>query len=216
MRSPVAAAIAIGVGLVVLLGFFVPAGLDQTAFNSLLTLRTLIIDWSVTLAAFASLVAILGLFSAHWRKLRARRSPDRYSFFALAGFAGAALFGIYAYTIGGNIADFHQIVTALQAPVEASLMAALTVTLTLAVMRLFRRRSGLLALVFAISVLVFLFLNSGVLASFDSEDSVAEILLALLQILPVAGGRGILLGLALGSIMAGLRILLGAERPYSG
>ena len=34
--------------------------------------------------------------------------------------------------------------------------------------------------------------------------------------LPVAGARGILLGIALGSLTAGLRILMGADRPYSG
>jgi hypothetical protein len=34
--------------------------------------------------------------------------------------------------------------------------------------------------------------------------------------LPIAGARGILLGIALGSVTTGLRILLGADRPYSG
>lgn len=215
MRAPVATAIAIGVGLVVLLGYFVPAGLDNPAMSGLLTLRTMIIDWSVTLAAFASLVAIIGLVGIHWRKLRARRNPDRYSFFMLAGFAGALLYGIFSYTFSGDVLSYQQVVNALQVPVEASLMAVLSLTLTFAAVRLFQRRSGLLPVVFAASVVVFLFLNSGILASLDSVDSVV-VLLAGLQMLPVAGGRGILLGIALGSIMAGLRILLGAERPYSG
>lgn len=220
MRSPVAAAIAIGVGLVVLLGFFIPAGVETLgpALDGLLTLRTLIVDWSVTLAAFASLVAIIALAGAHWRKLRARRAPDRYSFFMLAGFVITILFGIYVYTFSGEIAAFQQVVTGLQVPVEASLMAVLAVTLTLAVLRLFQRRSGLLPLVFAVSVLVYLIFNSGILAGAEDAETVGitGVLLYVLQILPVAGGRGILLGIALGSIMAGLRILFGAERPYSG
>jgi hypothetical protein len=97
-------------------------------------------------------------------------------------------------------------------------MAVLTVTLTLAAVRLFQRRGGLLPLVFAVSVLVYLLFNSGILVGAGDEETlgVVGVLLYVLQTLPVAGGRGILLGIALGSIMAGLRILLGAERPYSG
>lgn len=215
MRSPVAAAIAIGLGLIVLLGYFLPADAIPPGLAALVTLRTLIIDWATTLAAFASLVAILGLLLAHWRKLRARRNPDNYSVFALAGFAGALLFGIFSYTISGDVQGYQRVVNALQMPIEASLMAVLAVTLTVAVLRLFQRRSGLLAVVFAASVLVFLLLNSGVLASLDTVDPVV-VLLAGLQTLPVAGGRGILIGIALGSVLAGLRILLGVERPYSG
>jgi hypothetical protein len=215
MRAPVAAAIAIGFGLVVLLGYFIPAGSGNQALDGLLSLRTLFIDWAVTLAAFASLVAILGLVGAHWRKLRARRNPDRYSFFMLAGFVAVFLFGVYSYVVTGNVSDFQEVVNALQVPVETSLMAAVAVVLTLASLRLFQRRKGLLPMVFALSVLVFLVLNSGLLASLENVPGI-PLLLVGLQTLPVAGGRGILLGIALGSIMAGLRILLGAERPYSG
>lgn len=215
MRSPVAAAIAIGLGLVVLFGYFIPSESAPPALASLLTLRTVFIDWATTLAAFATLVGIIGLLFAHGRKLRARRSPDHYSIFTLVGFVAVFLFGIFAYTVSGDVRGYQLIVNSLQVPVEASLMAVLAVTLTVAILRLFQRRTGLLAVVFAASVLVFLFLNSGILASFDSVDSVM-VLLAGLQILPVAGGRGILLGIALGSVMAGLRILLGVERPYSG
>ena len=214
MRSPVAAAFAIGVGLVVLLGYFIPANIDNPALSGLLTLRTFLIDWSVTLAAFATLVAILGLVGAHWRKLRARRNPDRYSLFALAGFVIVFIFGVYSYVLG-SVADFQMVVNSLQVPIETSLLAVLTVTLSLAALRLFQRRKSLLALVFAISVLVFLLLNSGLLAALGGNPMVVY-LLGGLQTLPIAGGRGILLGIALGSIMAGLRILLGADRPYSG
>ena len=73
-------------------------------------------------------------------------------------------------------------------------------------------------MVFVISVLLFLLLNSGVTAFFETmlPDGILGPVLGIIQILPVAGARGILLGIALGSIMAGLRILFGAERPYSG
>ncbi len=215
MRAPVAAAFAIAFGLVVLLGYFIPAGTGNQAFSSLMFLRTQIVDWAVTLAGFATLVAILGLVGTHWRKLRARRNPDRYSFFMLFFFLATVALGVWFYTISGDVASFQQVVSAIQVPVEASLMAVLAVTLTLASVRLFQRRRGLLAVVFAVSVVLFLLLNTGILAGFQGVPIMGDIL-AVLQFLPVAGGRGILMGIALGSLMAGLRILIGADRPYSG
>jgi hypothetical protein len=221
-RAPVAAAIAIAFGLVVLLGYFIPADMGASSLSNLLVLRSWIIGWAVTLAGFATLVAIVGLVSAHWRKLRARRNPDRYSLFMLAAFVLVFVFGVMQY-LGGDVTTFQQIVNAIQVPVEASMMAILAVTLTMAAIGLFRRRKGLLPVVFLISVLIYLLLNSGLLASisFDiplpggNEITMADIL-TVIQYLPVAGARGILIGIALGSLMAGLRILFDADRPYSG
>ena len=215
MRSPVATAFAIAFGLIVLLGYFIPSGTTNPALTALLSIRSLFIDWGVILAAFATLVAILGLVSTHWRKLRALRNPDHYSFFTLLFFVLTLVFGIVVFFgFWGTPADFQKVVTYFQAPVEASLMAVLAVTLTFAAVRLFQRRHGLLPVVFIISVLAFLLLNSGLLAG--TQNGLVGVVLGTLQFLPVAGGRGILLGIALGSLMAGLRILFGADRPYSG
>ena len=213
MRSPVATAFAIAFGLVVLIGYFAPAA----GVPVLRDLRIWIIDWAAILASFVTLVAIFGLVGTHWNKLRAKRNPDYYSIFMLAGFGIAVGLGVFAYGFGGfvTVGDFQQLVTAVQVPVETSLMALLAVTLTLAGMRLLRRRRGLLPLVFFLSVLVFLMLNSGLLFGQIGIPFIDQFLGAL-RLLPVAGGRGILLGIALGSLLAGLRILFGADRPYSG
>jgi len=212
MRSPFATAFAIAFGLVVLIGYFVPAGVGIPMLNDL---RIRIIDWAAILVGFATLVAVIGLVGTHWNKLRARRNPDRYSIFMLAGFLVTVIFGVIAYVVSKDVTGFIQWMVTVQAPVEASLMALLAVTLTLAGLRLFQRRRGLLPIVFFFSVLVFLLLNSGLLTSETGIPFIQETLEALRR-LPVAGGRGILLGIALGSLIAGLRILFGADRPYSG
>jgi hypothetical protein len=214
MRSPVATAFAIAFGLVVLIGYFAPVTAGVPVLRDL---RILIVDWAAILASFVTLVAILGLVGTHWNKLRANRNPDRYSIFMLAGFVAAVVVGVIAYGFGKfvTVTDFQQFVTAVQVPVETSLMALLAVTLTLAGIRLLRRRLGLLPITFFLSVLLFLLLNSGLLAS-QLGIPFIDPFLAALRLLPVAGGRGILLGIALGSLMAGLRIIFGADRPYSG
>lgn len=218
MRRPDATAIAIGVGLIVLLlGYLLPSFFGSVP--QLVELRTTVLGIAVILAAVATLVAIFSLVSVHWRRLRARRSPDRYSAFTLLAFVLTFVAGIVVYSWRMYTVEYEQIVVnAIQVPVEASLMAVLAVTLTLAAFRIFQRRQGLLAVVFVISVLLFLLLNSGVTAFFETllPEGILGPVLGIVQILPVAGARGILLGIALGSIMAGLRILFGVERPYSG
>ena len=72
-----------------------------------------------------------------------------------------------------------------------------------------------MAIIFLVSVVFFLLLGSGVLGNLGNLPLLGD-LIELLNRLPVAGARGILIGIALGSLTAGLRILLGADRPYSG
>ena len=211
MRSPVSTAVAIGFGLITLVGYLLPPDFAD--------IRALIVGWAVILVAVASLVAIISLVQTHMRKMAARRNPDRYSVFTLLFFTITFLAGSATYITGAYRSEYQQIfVNSIQVPVEATLMAVLAVTLTLASFRLFQRRRGLLTTSFVVSALVFLLVYSGATVLLESffPDDLTGVLLGIVQILPVAGGRGILLGIALGSIMAGLRILFGVERPYSG
>jgi hypothetical protein len=59
MRSPVATAIAIAFGLLVLMGYFIPA--DFAPLQFVLVVRSILIGWAVILAAVAALVGVLNL-----------------------------------------------------------------------------------------------------------------------------------------------------------
>ncbi|HEY9075876.1 MAG TPA: hypothetical protein VIO61_04995 [Anaerolineaceae bacterium] len=201
MRAPFSTAIAIAVGLVVLLGYFLPID----------SLRGVLVNWAVTLAGLAALVAILNLVGVHWRKLRTPKHPDLYSLVFLLAFL--ATFFVVAY-LGPSDPQVQTIVTNIQIPVEATLLGIVAIILTLAALRLFSRRQGLMAWVFLVSVVFFLLLGSGILG-FGSGLLPAG-MVQFFQALPIAGSRGILLGMALGSLTAGLRILMGTDRPYSG
>lgn len=205
MRAPVSTAIAIATGLLVLLGAFLPVPV-------LLSVRQILLSWTIPVAAAAGLIAILNLLSVHWRKLNSARERDYYSIILLLAFVGTFIAGLL---LGPTDPNFQKVVTYIQFPVEASLMGVLTVTLTYASIRLFQRKRGWLAVLFTASTLLFLILLSGFLNIAENIPFVKD-LLAALNTLPIAGARGILLGIALGSITTGLRILIGADRPYSG
>ena len=54
MKAPVSTAIAIAVGILILLGYFIPIA-------ALLSLRVVLVQWAIILASFALLVGISNL-----------------------------------------------------------------------------------------------------------------------------------------------------------
>ena len=211
MRAPVYTAVAIGFGLLVLLGYLVPTGFPGG--ETVLTIRTVLVGWAVILAGVAALVGVVNLVLTHLARITAKKNPDYYSVIVVVAFFLTVLLGIYELNFETSSLVFQKTVLAIQVPVESALMGLLAITLTFASVRIFTRRKGLMASVFIVSALVFLLIGSGLASPLKN---IAPGLFDFLQFLPIAGGRGILLGIALGSLTAGLRILLGSDRPYSG
>ena len=102
----------------------------------------------------------------------------------------------------------------VQVPVEASLMAILAVALAYASARVLHRRINVLSIAFVLTALVIL-LGTG--SFFWGEiPLVIDSARWLSRVPAAAGARGILLGVALGTIATGLRVLMGVDRPYGG
>ena len=100
-------------------------------------------------------------------------------------------------------------------PVETSLMAIMAVTLIYAGIRLLRHRNDLMAIIFLITALIVM-LGAAPLPFFKSPLLSELIRPTIVNIFSTSGARGILLGVALGILLTGLRILIGADRPYGG
>ncbi len=207
MKSPVSTIVAIGTGLIILAGYFVPV-------PSLTQVRSQLLTWAVLVAAFALWIGVFNLLAVHWKKTRSHRPDAPYSIVLLAAFGLTLVYGILENLVIPNGAGMQQTVSSIQVPVEASLLAILSVTLLYAGARLLSQRRDTLAVLFLISAVIFLILGSGLLSSFD-VPLLNDLSLALNR-LPVSGMRGILLGVALGSLATGLRVLMGSDRPYRG
>jgi hypothetical protein len=207
MKAPFSTAVAIGVGLVVLLGYFLPiVGLGE--------IRTILVGWAITLAAIATLIGVVNLLSVHFKKIAEQQPRSGYSILLIAGFLIVLLLGIWEALFSPQTSLTEQVVNAIQLPVESSLMAVLAASLAFASIRMLSRRQNLVSILFFISTLVFLVISSGVLGMFNIDG--LQTVQNAFNRLPVAGGRGLLLGVALGSLLTGLRILVGADRPYRG
>ncbi len=206
MKTPLTTLVAIICGCIVLLAYFIP-------FEPVRGISDLIINWAVSLAGVAMLVAIFSLIMSHWQKVRQKKAADRYSILVIFGFALTFLIGL---VFGGpGTADYRNVVTFIIVPIEAGLLGALAIGLVAAGFRLYRANRGWMTIVFGISAILFVLLNSGVFTT-GLDIPLVKNALGVLQRLPDAGGRGILIGLALGAITAGVRIILGVDKPYSG
>ena len=93
-------------------------------------------------------------------------------------------------------------------------MALLAVILAYASARLLRRRLNPVSIIFVVTVLVVLIAATPIMGI--DLPGLSEFRDWVVQVPSVAGTRGILLGVALGIIATGLRILIGSDRPYRG
>ncbi len=205
-RRPVPAAIAIAVGLIILLGYFLPIPL-------LLAVRLELIHWAVILAGIAVLVGIGNLFSVHFQKVRRREKGSVYSVALLVAMLSTLLIGVL---VGPSHDWMQAALEAVVIPVEASLMALLSVTLLYASIRLLRRRPDWMSFVFLGSAALMLAASIS-LPLLGEIPILSDWVRPWLAFGPTAGGaRGLLLGVALGALTTGLRALFAFDRPYGG
>ncbi|MBE0686455.1 MAG: hypothetical protein IH585_10685 [Anaerolineaceae bacterium] len=190
-------------GLLLILGLFFPGTILDT-------IRLYILDWAIIVGAIALAIAIINLLSVHWNKVFTNEKRDYASPFFIVGFITVILIGIL---LGPNNQFFVNLTSTTIISVEASLLAVLALTLSLASFRFFTRKQNLLAIVFGISTVVFLLLFSGIL-SLGEKIPLMKAMNNALNSLPIAGSTGILIGISLGAILTSLRILFGFDRPY--
>ena len=195
---------AIAFGLLVLLGYFVPMGM-------LLEIRLALVQWAVIMAAFAVLVGVFNLFGVHWQKIRRRQKGMAYSILLIFSLFITAVLGVAG---GSNSSILNFTLDAIIVPAEATLMALLAVTLIYASARLLRRRTDVMSIVFLGIALVILLISAPL--PFGKIPGAEVVDWFITNFFAVAGARGILIGVALGALTTGLRVLFGIDRPYGG
>jgi hypothetical protein len=205
MKAPISAAVAIASGILILLGYFLHV-------DAIINLRTIMLQWAMILAAFALLIGVINLLRVHWNKARRGKVQSVNSLALLISFLVTVIVvGISSPSGKWSVWLFNSI----QLPIESSLMALLSVILIVASIRLIRRRMNAFSVTFVITAILVL-IGSISYIFLPQNNPLALIQQMLVNVPAVAGTRGILIGVALGAIATGLRVLLGADRPYGG
>lgn len=211
-KTPLETVVAMSVGLIVLLGYF-------TSLEQLQNLRAVFLQWALILSAIALLVGVTNLLRVHWRKIQTRSDTYPYSVFLILALVLTFTLGAFDYfsgTLGQNNQSWLLwIFTYIQIPIESSLMAMLAISFTYALARVLRWRINLFSLLFLTTALLTI-ASAAPLLGFSIPFLSENLRPWIAQIPAAAGARGILLGVALGTIATGLRLLIGADRPYGG
>jgi hypothetical protein len=198
------AIIAVIAGVFVLLGYFFPR-----VFGGI---QSILIDWAIILAAFALLLGIFNLGMVHWKKIGSEGPGSVYSIVLLLSLVITIIIASFSGPTGSwSLWVFNT----FQVPVEISLLAVLAVILVYAGARLLARRPKWNTILFLVTVLVVL-MGSVPLFFIGNISPLSALRDWIAQVPALAGARGLLLGVALGTVATGIRILIGVDRPYGG
>ena len=201
MKKILFGAITLIVGLVVLAGFFF-----QDQFGPALTL---IYQWGLVLVAVGGLIGLGTLAAFHIRNIIRQKKGWIYSVVLLAAFLFAMIAG---FVLTPQSAFYQDLILNVQVPVETSLLAILAATLLYASLQLIRTRGWTpLSIAFMASAVFSMLFNLGLIQT--ASGTLGEQLLMFFRRLPLVGARGVLIGMALGGLVMGLRFLFSTDHP---
>jgi len=215
MRLQIPLLITFLAGLFMAVQFFVPHEVGVTVYTELL-------NWGRIVAAFALVLGVQSLLRTHVEKIRRRRRDWPYSMVAIGSFALMVIVGIFFGSDRGT--GFDWIFRHVQVPLDATMFSLLAFFIASAAFRTFRARSIEATLLLVAAIIVMLGRVPGSLLVVFGQSGVGEWLHTtmpdvsewIMNFPTVAAKRGIIFGVALGSIATALRIILGIERSHLG
>lgn len=187
-------------------------------------LASIVISWAATLAAIALLVGLLSVTASHLGRVTRRNSDWGYSLILLLAMLAVVVSG----TVIGPVTDpqgtvgyvlfpqslveqpVRDLFRAFYQPLASSFLALLTFFSLSAALRAVQRRTAdaLVITSVALAVLLAGALPAGSIPLLGDGVRWASDYLAL------AGARALLIGAALGAVVAGIRVLLGFDQPF--
>lgn len=205
VQAPAAVLVAVAAGVLMLFTYIFP----------LEGLRTLILNIVMIGAAAALVIGVFNLLGVHLKKIRSNDKPVGSVVLVAALLFTFFVTLIQAYTnlYPDWLPGSQWLLTNIQLPVESALMGVMAVTLVYAAARLITQRPNAFSMLFVATVLVTMIAST----QFVLGSGLGTMIRNLLSHgLASGGARGILIGVALGTIATGLRILMGVDRPYGG
>jgi len=185
--------------VLILLGILMPV-------TPLKEIRLILLQWAMVIAIFAFFLAFLHLIRVNLARLKQFK---KYGVPGLLTVFSALLTLILVFIQGPQGTYSQLLLNAVLIPGEAALMGLTAVTLLLAGIRMARVRP-------AHEVILFTGVAALMLVGMIPILPVLGTLASWVQKVPaMAGLRGLVLGVALGTLLAGLRFLFGFDRPQS-
>lgn len=181
----------------------------------------LLVNWAALLAALALVVGLLSVASTHVMRVVRRQADWGYSMVLLLTVIGVVFAGtLYPLQgVDGSITfpqslievPIRQIFNTVYQPLAASFLALLAFFSLSAALRAVQRRT---ADALVITLVALVALVAAGLPQVEALPYFGDAVRWVNEYLVLAGARGLLLGSALGALVAGVRVLLGFDQPY--
>lgn len=192
------------IGILMVCQYFIPHPVSAE-FNSMVN------KWVVVLSAFALVLGIGNLAGHHITIIKRKKTDWAYSLVTLVSMVSMAVIGLFFGIDEKSL--YQKIFLNILTPLGATMFALLAYYMTSAAYRAFRARSLEAVLLLGSAFVVMIgFMPIGALIH-PYLPGFAE---WLMRIPNMASQRGILLGVAFGSVATALKIILGIERSWLG
>ncbi len=171
---------------------------------------SVVLNWAIVLSSVALLVVLARLLFTHIGYITMGRQGFIYSLVAVLAFLFTLIAG---FLFGVENPTFLKWIAGIIRPLETALLGLVAIVMaSLGIKFFYERGWSALTISFAISAMVFLILGLGFLQAIDFPP--LQRVIHVIEGLPMIGARGLLIGVALGAILMGVRVLTGVERPY--
>jgi hypothetical protein len=216
LRDPkrlIATLIAGVAGLIVLIDFAGPVATIDV-------LARLLVNWAAMVAALALLVGLQNVVSSHVMRVLRRRPDWGYSVVLLVAMLVVIVSGTLAGLVPGGYVlvpeslveqPVRDLFRAFYQPLAASFLALLAFFGLSAALRALRRRTADTLVIVAVAVVV---LALAALPQLAALPLLGDSVRWMSDFVALASARGLLIGAALGALVAGVRVLLGFDQPY--
>lgn len=200
--GPLLVTFAVGAALIAL--FFIPHHQAQA-------LNAEILEWATIVYAFALILGSISLWNTHARKVRNRIEGWPYSLVTMAMLVAVTGLGVVFGTEEGT--PVYAIYQSVNSPLASTMFALLAFFIASAAFRAFRARNLEATLLLVTAILMMI-----------GRVSIGEFIWPgfpaftewLLDVPNLAAKRAIAIGVGLGAVSTGLKIILGIERSYLG
>ena len=201
-QGPLLVTFLTGAGLIAL--FFIPHHRAQQVNAELL-------EWATVVYAFALILGSISLWNTHAKKIGQRASGWPYSLVTLVTLAAVTVLGVWKGV--GEGTPVGAIYNTVNAPLASTMFALLAFFIASAAFRAFRARNVEATLLLATALVMMV-----------GRVTIGEFLWPgfpgltewLLDVPNLAAKRAVAIGVGLGAISTGLKIILGIERGYLG
>ncbi|MBK9750973.1 MAG: hypothetical protein IPO91_29990 [Chloroflexi bacterium] len=191
-------AVAMGFGLFMLWGLVAGSGFVNSYANNILKLV-------LPTVAIGVLIGLLNLLGVHFGRIRRRERQWGYSLIVIVAAAAVIILWLL------NVDDVNRVLLEdVQVAIESALAGLVLFALVYGAYRIMSRRVSWGNFLFILSLLVILI---GALPLRETAF-IADVRAWLLAVPVSAGARGILLGIALATVVTGVRVLIGQDRAY--